>query len=285
MIYEYIILLYMNFLILLLSSLISFSQTLSPEDRVKELEKKKELTIEDFEHENSGCPENSDCSKELGLLRKTWTELFKSFSTLPNSEIASKIENYREKNGILVDFYSQEKSKERFPAIIYESNCPKHNKKDSIKIVVGSTFIKDAVNSMAQVKINQKTEKIPIGDLLQLDPVFIIDENNIIKKYFIPRNEKPIYVEEDSIIILLDNDTIFYGLKINSKGEWKIISPDSSDLVKDAISDVPCPQNPKISEYLSSNEFKNTYQDHFCQSILDLKTKKKKTMLISWACQ
>jgi hypothetical protein len=279
-----------SLLFLTLSSSI-YAQNLTPEQRVLELKKKKVLTMEDFDHENVGCPENSDCTKEMGLHRKNWLNLIRSISKMKkdSNDFISSLEDFRKKNGILTSFYTNIGAFKRFSPIIFESSCPLHNpKKKENKILIGEAFIKDAHEKIAHIKIQDISHDIPMGDLVYLDPVYIYDplhpEKNQI--FYLPKGEKPIYLNGDEITVLMEVEGVYFGLAIKASGDWKITSTKThKDLgLEEFNQDVPCVKNDEANKFYGQEIYKRYYQDNFCQTIYDLKSKTQFQMRLPWSC-
>jgi hypothetical protein len=281
---------FLSLLFLTLSSSI-YAQNLTPEQRVLELKKKKVLTMEDFDHENVGCPENSDCTKEMGLHRKNWLSLLRSISKIKkdSNDFISSIEDFRKKNGIPTSFYTNVGAFKRFSPIIFESSCPLHNpKKKENKILIGEAFIKDVHEKIAHIKIQDTSHDIPIGDLVHLDPVHIYDplhpEKNQI--FYVPKGEKPIYINGDEITLLMEEEGVYFGLAIKASGEWKITTTKThKDLgLEEFNQDVPCSKNDEANKFFGQEIYKRYYQDNFCQTIYDLKSKTQFQMRLPWSC-
>src|SRR5690606_6035740 len=89
-------------------------------------EAKRELNWEDIAHENSGCPENSQCSKEMGKKMQD----FKKFldRTQDETNFTAQLENYRLKNGIPIKFLMANEAPTLDP-IVWDSRCEEHRTK------------------------------------------------------------------------------------------------------------------------------------------------------------
>jgi hypothetical protein len=279
-----------SLLFLMLSSSI-YAQNLTPEQRVLELKKKKVLTIEDFDHENVGCPENSDCTKEMGFHRKNWQALLRSLNKMKkeSTEAVASLEEFRKKNGIPVSFYTNSGALKRFSPIIFESSCPLHNpKKKEDKILIGEAFIKNLLDKTAHIQIQDTTHDIPLGELVYLDPVYVYDplhpEKNLI--FFIPKGEKPIYINGDEITLLMEEEDVYFGLSIKTTGEWKITSTKTHKELglEEFNQDVPCIKNEEANKYFGQEIYKRYYQDNFCQTLYEIKTKAQWQMRLPWSC-
>ncbi|MFZ4714870.1 MAG: hypothetical protein ACOYL6_14220 [Bacteriovoracaceae bacterium] len=276
---------------ILLFSTYVLAEKLTPEQRVEQLKKKKDLSLEDFEHENPGCPENSDCTMDMGKHRKNWLELIKKLEKekAKENELVTKIEEFRKTNGIPVEFYSNGQAFARFAPIVFESPCPSHNpKKKEDKILIGETFVKNTVDTTAHIKVMSTTHDIPFGDLVYFDPIYVYHpkhpEKNLI--FYVPKGEKPLYLNGNELTILRDENTLFYGLNINTSGEWHVAPVKSRhELGRDEYhSDVPCVKNEEAEKYFGKDFYKRYYNDNYCQTIYDLKSKTEWQMRLPWSC-
>lgn len=270
------------------------------EELVKELNKKKNLTLDDFEHQNKGCPENSDCNVNMGKHRTLWLNLFKSFPKIPvmpeNNKLMNhvqEIEKFRKANGIPADFFTNSAGGDRFSPILFDSSCEQHNpkkdKKGNIisgeKILLATSFVKNTENGQAHLTVLDTKHDIPLGELAYFDPLYIISKKPATTTlYWVPHGEKPLYVDGDAIVFLREHENFYYGLKIFPTGEWQVTEIKPGQELDEKINDEACPKNEIVEKYKNSPEFKKYYLDQFCQTIYDLQSKSLKTMAIFWSC-
>lgn len=274
------------------------------EELVKELNKKKNLSLEDFEHINKGCPENSDCSVNMGKQRTLWLNLFKSFpkSPVPSKESkdlnhVNEIEKFRKENGIPVEFYTNSAGGDRFSPILFDSSCEQHNpkkdKKGNVlseeKVLIGTSFVKNTKDGQVHLNVLDTKYDIPLGELAYFDPLYIISPKSSANPaqttlYWVPHGEKPLYIEGNSIVLLREQDNFYYGLKIFPNGEWQVTEIKPGQGLDEKINEETCQKNEIIEKYKGSPEFKKYYLDQFCQSIYDIQSKSLKTMALFWSC-
>lgn len=264
------------------------------EELVKELNKKKNLTLEDFEHEHKGCPENSDCSANMGKQRTLWLDLFKAQKNQKITSTIAEIEKFRKTYGVPVDFLTVQAAgaQERFTPILFDSPCPQHNpakdKKTGTaeKILIASVFMQNTKNEEAHLTILDTKHNIPFGELAHLDPIYIISKKPAVTTlYWVPKGEKPLYIDGDSIVLLREHEGFYYGLKISKTGDWHVIEVKSGQGFDEKIDEEVCPKdNETLEKYKTSAEYKKYYLDQFCQSIHDISTKSQKTMAVFWSC-
>lgn len=263
------------------------------EELVKELNKKKNLTLEDFEHQHKGCPENSDCSVKMGKQRTLWLELFKNVPKRSSKSAKSidkftEIEKFRKAYGVPVSFHTTGAAQERFSPILFDSPCPQHNPKKGMgeKTIIATSFVQNTKNEQAHLTLLDTKHDIPFGELAYFDPLYIISTKPAATTlYWVPHGEKPLYVDGDSIVLLREHEDFYYGLKISKNGEWQVVEVKPGQGLDDKINEEECPKsNEQLGKYKTTNEYKKYFLDQFCQSIHDISTKSQKTMAVFWSC-
>lgn len=213
---------------------------------------KTELNWDDLAHQNQGCPENSQCSKEMGKKIQD----FKNFlaRTQNESNFSNQLENYRLKNGIPVKFLIQKESPTLDP-VVWDSRCSLHRTK---KISQGLLFF-------------QNNPKSP---LVQFDPIYF---NDVL--YEIPHGEQPLLIKNDEIVITTEFEDHYFYLSINKNGNWKVITLSSEEIQKalQANENTECSSESKIS----TEPF---YANTFCKKIWDVTRAQLQTVELAWSC-
>lgn len=237
-------------------------------------------SIDDFEHEFKGCPENSECDQVMGHEMQRWHEFVKN---LKNSEAGptkktQTLEIFREKYGIPTDFYTNQMSKKSFGPILYNSACRAHNPKDqNKKILRGTAFVKNIFEKKAQIWKDQTLVEIEHNNLFTPKPVTVFYPEGP-KVYHLSLDDQPLLIKNKEIYILKEEDDLFYGLKISVSGEWKIVDLDFSSLSdwqsKQEI--VECSKDKQSSQGI--------FENSFCKKIWDETTKKALVVKISQGC-
>lgn len=258
------------YLFLLLSSLAT------AQDKVQVLANPE--TMEDFEHEIKGCPENSECDQVMGLQMGRWKELLGKVKDQDPKTRAKEIEAFRSKYGLPVEIYTTQKSKQGFNPIFYSSPCKGHNPPLAPeKIVRGVAFIKGISESKGVVWRDQTQMEVPIGELFrpQLVTVYFPKEE---KSYYLPLGDQPLFIEGQDLVVLREEDDFFYALKVSSKGAWSVIDLDFTKLSQwsEKRENVSCPAENKKAP----NEFGAT----FCRSVWSESAKAPLTVKMSLGC-
>ncbi len=283
----------MLILCILFSTLPVLAEKLTPEQRLEMLKKKKNLTLEDFEHENPGCPENSDCTENMGKQRTKWLDFTKKIDSkkIKEAELVKQLEEYRKIEGLPVSFYTNNQAMNRFSPIIFESACAHHNpKKKDDQILMAEAFMVDTKNQEATIKLMDTTHKIPLGELVTLDTIYLYSAKNPkgYLKFQIPRGEKPIYVQGDEVTLLREQGDLYYGLAIKTDGSWRVTSIKTrKDLgISEYNAETECPKLPALQKEIGDGTtYKRHYADSFCQSLINLESKGTTAIMrLPWSC-
>jgi hypothetical protein len=158
------------------------------------LKKLSEYSYEDLSHENPGCPENSLCSKYMGTKYKSFLNFMKA-----NSSSISKVEQYRKKYGLPVQFNISKDKIKILDAIAFTSECEDKKKKE---IYTGIQFLKNLpkLKDISFKQYKDKKERI----------------------YNLPLKASPIAFVGNDLYFLLSLDDYLITLKTNIKGKWQV---------------------------------------------------------------
>lgn len=238
------------------------------------------------EHENMGCPENSLCSLEMGQYRQEWLNLINELKKRRSSQNFKELEKFRQRNGLLVNFWSIPHYKESFRPILWESPCPHHRlKKASEKIYLGEGFIRDTKQVSAHTFWGKKYWNFSLGGVITLDPLILWDSSEHPLRattYYVPQKELPLFIESGHLQLILETDNYYYGLKVSQRGDWQVTAlPNKSYPLKE----VSCPQI--TQDFLKKHlklDYVSVYQSTLCYEIWDKSEQKKRLLQSFWAC-
>lgn len=226
-------------------------------------------SLEDFDHPNKGCPENSECDVVMGLQMQRWKELVTKLKkdSGGSAKEAQLLEMFREKFGIPAEFYTTSKSQQGFKPFFFNSPCKEHNPAAGEKILKGSAFIKKMGTEKATVWRDQAEMEIPLGPLLIPQPVKVYTEPVV--KFNLPLTDQPLFIKEGDLFVLKEEDDLFYMLRITAKGSWKIENVDFSQLStwENKREEVKCPPDLDVPD-------PKLFGLHFCKSVWDETNKK-----------
>lgn len=223
-------------------------------------------SYEDFEHQNKGCPENSECDEVMGLQLSRWKKLLNSLknSKISEEKKAQELDEFRSKYGIPVEFYTTIKSQQGFKPLFFSSPCPNHQSKDESKrILKGTAFLKSLNEKKATVWRDQAQIEVPVGELLIPQPVRAYFKDAPVD-FLLPLNDQPLYLTGEHLYIIREDDELFYTLRVSSNGEWKIVPTELSKLSsREARRDnAKCPDEKTATD---------VFKIEFCKSIFDEK--------------
>ena len=227
-------------------------------------------TMEDYEHQFKGCLENSQCDEIMGKQLSEWKNFLIEFrnETFPQKEKHQRLEEFRSKNGIPVEFYTSEKSQLGPRPLLFHSACKNHNPEKGVKVQRGLSFIKSISKEKGVLWRDQTQIEVPVGEIFhpQLVTIFL-DEKKI--NYLVPLDDQPVYVKDKSLYLLREDHEVFYMLKISSHGEWRIVDTDMNQLTQwsEKRKNIDCPKT--IPE-----RKKDIFQTDVCQEIWDEDQKK-----------
>lgn len=261
--------------LLFLYTLSAFSQSVP---QIKVLPGPK--SMEDYEHQYKGCPENSECDQVMGLQITRWKELIKRIKDdkIDGPSKIKFLELFREKYGIPVEFYTNQSSQLGFKPILFDSHCKDHNIKDGKKILKGISFLKSISKEKAVAWRDQTQIEVPLGEIMIPQPVTVY-EGTSTTVYQLPIGEQPLFIKNKELFVIQEEEDLFFALKIGPSGAWKIEYIDMSNLSTwdDKRSEVPCPKD-KVD--VTPKPFGVTY----CKSIWNEDTKSSVVVKLHLGC-
>lgn len=257
---------------------ISISVLATPKPKIELIPPPK--SMEDYDHHFKGCLENSECDQVMGLQLSRWSDLIKKLrDEVPDSvKKFQLLEIFREKYGIPVEFYTYQKSQQGFKPLLYNSPCKTHNPANGEKILKGTSFIKSLGKDKAIVWRDQTQIEVPVGEILVPQPVYVYRGNNVIQ-YNLPINDQPLFIRNNELFILREDDGFFYFLSISQFGEWRIQNIDMTKLSEwsEKRSEVVCPKDSNKSDV-------KFFQNEFCKLIWDENLKQTITVKMQKGC-
>jgi hypothetical protein len=229
-------------------------------------------SIEDFEHQFKGCPENSECDQVMGMQMQRWKDLVSKIEEqgIQGAKKAQFLELFREKYGIPVEFYTYVKSQQGFKPLFFNSHCKDHNPKDNEekRVLKGTAFVKSLSDKKATVWRDQTQIEVPVGELFLPQPVLVYF-SQIPQVYQLPLSDQPLFIKNKELHVLKEEDGFFYFLKISAKGDWKMEDVDFSLLGQweRKRENVTCPDD-------KNNTTPTEFGVVFCKSVWDEDQKK-----------
>jgi hypothetical protein len=224
-----------------------FDNHKSSDDDLKTISITKEL------HETPGCPTNSVCGRDQGIQKIHWNEfnqnLQKQVNHLTDTKKKIELEQYRQRWGIPVQYYfTQDFLESKFlnhPSsqsqtthnpwipIYWDSSCsiinPSGDKRKSPPPMIGESFVVSSQNESTWMVQNQGKKILIDQPLILFRPMMLINKKSSTSiSYRVPLGDFPIYVDNQKMVLLKDDEGLYYYLSINSSnGEWKIVEKPS----------------------------------------------------------
>lgn len=235
-------------------------------------------SLEDFDHEFKGCPENSECDQVMGHMLTRWKTLITKLKELGESnKKIQALELFRSKYGIPTEFYTNQKSQTGFRPVLYTSACKEHNPKTGDKTLRGISFLKSMSAETAVVWRDQSQIDLPLKDNLFPQPMRVYYESGPVT-YNLPINEQPLFIKARELYILKEEDGLYYTLKISENGDWKIVDLDMTQLSvwEDKRNEVTCPADTLKAPAIFGTQF--------CKTVWDVDAKKTVVIRVQQGC-
>ncbi len=230
--------------------------------------------VDDFDHQNKGCPENSECDVAMGKMLQRWKLLIEKLAEIKEKDKTSQyIEEFRQKYGLPVEFYTYQNSQLGFRPVLFNSPCKEHNPKDaSQRTLKGIAFLKGLTKDKAIVWREDAQIEVPTAQSLVVpQPVMIMDGPNP-TTYYLPIGDQPLLIKDKGLVVLREDEGVFYALHTSLNGDWKVIPLDLKNLStwEDRRENVKCPVLAVEKKAPQPKEF----AVEFCKTIWDEDLKK-----------
>ena len=206
------------------------------------------------------CPTNAYCQPLASAEYAPWGALFARLKKNSHDSIA-EIARTTQKSGLPFPVWGNESSRKNPHAIFWESHCALQRKMEN-KIYIGHLMAKKLPATNADIILDHALELLPGGK---------------IKKYIVPREEFPSWVEKDSFYFLREEEGIFYGLFISAKGNFHIQPVIKGDHPPEKLL---CP--PELLEAFQAQNNKGLIP--YCKQIWDRKSGVWRSFLFGESC-
>jgi hypothetical protein len=217
--------------------------------------------------EFAGCPENSYCQKETGIVRTQWLNELEKFSKNKLSE--TQFNNFLQSNyGLPISNWAAEEASVLPRIMMWDSPCQQH-KKEASRFYISDFFRK-----------NLKESELKEFSNLYFPKAIGLDKNKKPFTIVIPRGEIPTYIENDFLYFLREDEGNYYGLKINREGTIKI---SKLEKIIEPIKEAVCLKE-QVDLFFRISPSPSFYSGYICKDIWDRTSKIYKTMLFGWSC-
>lgn len=210
-----------------------------------------------------GCPENAFCTKETGAHRKEWLELLNKFDQkLIDEKEANKI--IQTKLGMPVTLWATEGHQKRPLVLSWDSPCKQHN------IATNKTFI----------AITYLKKLLDKNNILFHANSIIIDEKQIAHSIQVLRGDAPMYIINDSLYYIQDDDGHFYGILIAPNGQLSITKVFTDNHYP---REVTCTKE-QVERFTREAPSPNFFKGYYCKEIWNTKLKMYQSLILGWSC-
>ena len=237
-------------------------------------------SIEDFDHQFKGCPENSECDQVMGIQMQRWKDLISKIrdEEMPEEKKAAFIELFRSKYGLPVEFYTNKKSQQGFKPLLFNSPCKDHNsKQEDEKVLRGISFVRSITADKAVIWRDQTMIEVPTESLFLAQPVKVYSEPPV--TYYLPLGDQPLFIKNKDLYVLREEDSSFYMLKVSPNGDWKVEHLDFTRLSEweEKRQNVACPEDKGL-------KVPAPFKESFCKTVWDEDLKKALVVRMHQGC-
>lgn len=212
-----------------------------------------------YEHENPGCPINSECSKESGKKLEAWLKVLEGAS----KDKIKTLNKFKNENGTPIQILARKEIFEKSDPILWNSRCSVHNPKNPNNTIYrGHLFLKDKLDH----------------EVAKFTPVYLYNGTNK-TAYHIPYGDTVSLIQNEKLIVLKDFEDNFFKIAIAKDHSYEFIDIPAKTMrtaLAKKIKEIECPEKLEINE--------DYFERYYCQKVLDLDTMELRTIQVGWAC-
>lgn len=224
-----------------------------------------DLHAQQLKTENVGCPENSHCTKELGIKRDTFIAEIKKVS----QESESKINQLIQKNSLypITVWAIEDQKTNGLPLIFWNSPCKQHNPPNP-KVLIAEIFMHDL--SAQSVK---KQDNVIFNKLFYW-------ENKKWKFAYVPRGDAPLMIVNNQFYYIREEEGHYFGLMISKSGELNITK---TKTVTEFPKELECKKE-MIEEFYKEAPTLSFFKGQICKEIWNQDKKIYEPIMLGWSC-
>lgn len=238
--------------------------------------------LEALSHTNKGCPENSDCDAEMGQLLDQWKRLAERWLTSDKGRalFPKELALVTNKRGWPAEFYARPSIATTLAPVLNTSPCPQHRSKNPIETLLRArAFMKGVKDGHAIFTKGAAEFNLKIGEAIFLQQVVWFHTDKTQKTYYIPLGEKPIYVEGENLVALVESEDLYALLTTTPQGQWLFSPAPESGLSQyhDGLEETSCPKD--------AAPIPTGFSKTYCQKITQRDGTPAGVVQLFWACQ
>lgn len=202
------------------------------------------------DHPFVGCPENSRCNEELGKRFLTWKNLLKKGPPL------EQLTAFAQEQGIPLKVYIPHLLDG--PFISWDSELPIHR----LRFDKALYFFKkqSGLKEVEGLKLALALSK----------------QGEVIRHYFIPRDEKPLAKSGKYLIFLIEEEGNYFSLQIDDEGGFSLIERMKKN--KNFPQHIPCPED-LLTHARSLKHGPTPLHQYSCESLWDEEKNQRQSIL------
>jgi len=238
--------------------------------------------LEELSHTNKGCPENSECDAEMGQLLDQWKRLAERWLSTDKGRALypKELALVTNKRGWPSEFYARPTIAATLAPVLNTSSCPQHRSKDPTETLLRArAFLKGTHDGHAIFTKGAAEFRLKLGEAIFLQQVVWHHLDKSQKTFYVPLGEKPIYVEGENLVALVESEDLYALLTTTPQGQWTFAAAPESGISQyhDGLEEIPCPKE----AVAIPTGFSKTY----CQKITQRDGTAAGVVQLFWACQ
>lgn len=212
-----------------------------------------------YEHENPGCPINSECSKESGKKLLAWLKALEGAS----KDRVKTLNKFKKENGSPIQVLARKEIFEKSDPILWNSRCSVHNPKNPNNTIYrGYLFLKEKLDH----------------EVAKFTPVYLYNGTKK-TEYHIPYGDTVSLIKNEKLIVLKDFEDNFFKIAVAKDKTYDFVDIPAKTMrtaLAKKIKEIECPEKLGINE--------DYFERYYCQKVLDLDTMELRTIQVGWAC-
>lgn len=238
--------------------------------------------LDEIIHVNKGCPENSECDAEMGVLLDQWKRLAQRWlTTQKGRELYSKeLALVTAKRGWPTEFYARHSISGTLAPVIHSSSCAQHRSKDPTETLVKArAFLKGIKEGHAIFSKGTAEFRLKLGEALFIQQAVFHAADKTLKTFYLPLGEKPVYMEGENLVALVESEDLYALLTATPEGQWSFAAGPEAGVSQylDGLEEVPCPKE--------AVPVPTGFQKTYCQKIMKRDGTAAGIVQLFWACQ
>jgi hypothetical protein len=218
----------------------------------------------------------------MGQLLDQWKRLAERWLATSKSreQFGKELALVTNKRGWPSEFYARPTIATTLAPVLHTSSCPQHRSKDPTHTLLRArAFLKGVRDGHAVFSKGAAEYRLKLGEAIFLQQVIWHRPSKPQTTFYVPLGEKPIYVEGEDLVALVESEDLYALLTATPQGDWSFAPAPPSGLSQyhDGLEEIPCPPE----AVAIPTGFSKTY----CQKITQRDGTAAGVVQLFWACQ